>query len=321
MEYMDLVSIICPVYNAKEYLNCCLESLTGQTYRNIEIILVDDGSRDASPDICDEWALRDKRIRVFHKKQGGVSSARNIGVKEAKGKYLVFVDADDVLELNALEILLSNHDREISTIVALNYDRFSDTPVRPAEKTQRGPRVKNYANPDFSDLVSVRSGCYVWGVLVPKRLIDAIKLDFNEEMHNLEDVAWMGILMFYIQRLVFVEDILYHYRRNPTSITSNCTNVAWQAKCWLRAETTIYDYFSKKSGTIGHRRYMRKMSRHCKNNFYAECFAGAWAWKRVRDIKEGMETRCRISIIEFALYNLAFRFRRIFRTCNSIGEK
>lgn len=142
MEYMDLVSIICPVYNAKEYLNCCLESLTGQTYRNIEIILVDDGSRDASPDICDEWALRDKRIRVFHKKQGGVSSARNIGVKEAKGKYLVFVDADDVLELNALEILLSNHDREISTIVALNYDRFSDTPVRPAEKTQRGPRVK-----------------------------------------------------------------------------------------------------------------------------------------------------------------------------------
>ena len=87
MEYMDLVSIICPVYNDEEYLNCCLESLTGQTYRNIEIILVDDGSRDASPDICDEWALRDKRIRVFHKKQGGVSSARNIGVKEAKGKY------------------------------------------------------------------------------------------------------------------------------------------------------------------------------------------------------------------------------------------
>jgi glycosyltransferase involved in cell wall biosynthesis len=101
----DLVSIIVPVYNTAYYLPKCIKSMLNQTYHNIEIILVDDGSTDKSATICDKYAKRDKRIRVIHKKNGGVSSARNTGIENATGRYIMFVDSDDWLPLNAVESL------------------------------------------------------------------------------------------------------------------------------------------------------------------------------------------------------------------------
>ncbi len=102
------VSVIVPIYNAEKYLNKCLESIIGQTYKNLEIILVDDGSSDNSPTICDAWAQIDSRIRVIHKKNGGVSSARNAGIDLAQGDYIGFVDADDWIEPNMYEVLINN---------------------------------------------------------------------------------------------------------------------------------------------------------------------------------------------------------------------
>lgn len=95
-----MVSIVVPVYNAEKYLEDCLISLVDQTYENIEIILVDDGSVDDSGRICDCWAEKDDRIIVYHKKNEGVSATRNFGIQRARGKFLMFVDADDMLVLN-----------------------------------------------------------------------------------------------------------------------------------------------------------------------------------------------------------------------------
>ncbi|MCH5320896.1 MAG: glycosyltransferase, partial [Eubacterium sp.] len=92
------VSIIVPVYNVEKYLNRCVESIVKQTYTNLEIILVDDGSPDNCPAMCDAWAERDSRIKVIHKENGGVSSARNIGIDNADGDYISFVDSDDYVE-------------------------------------------------------------------------------------------------------------------------------------------------------------------------------------------------------------------------------
>ena len=101
-----LISVIVPVYNIKkEYLERCIESICKQTYKNIEIILVDDGSTDGSGDVCEECALKDGRIRVFHKENGGSSSARNLGIQEAKGEYLGFIDSDDYIEPDMYELL------------------------------------------------------------------------------------------------------------------------------------------------------------------------------------------------------------------------
>lgn len=106
----ELVSIIVPIYKVEEYLNRCIDSIVKQTYKNIEIILVDDGSPDRCPQICDEWALRDKRIRVIHKENGGLSSARNAGIRKAQGDYILFVDSDDYIDRFACEKLLGYAD-------------------------------------------------------------------------------------------------------------------------------------------------------------------------------------------------------------------
>ena len=103
----DLISVIIPVYNVEKYLPECIESVLKQTHTNLEIILVDDGSPDNSPQICDEYAQKDSRIKVIHKENGGVSSARNEGLKIAKGEWISFIDADDWVEKNFCEILLN----------------------------------------------------------------------------------------------------------------------------------------------------------------------------------------------------------------------
>ena len=102
----DKISVVIPVYKVEEYLDECLESVVNQTYKNLEIILVDDGSPDNCPKICDEWAKKDNRIKVIHKKNGGISDARNAGIKEATGNYISFVDSDDYIEKNLYEIAI-----------------------------------------------------------------------------------------------------------------------------------------------------------------------------------------------------------------------
>lgn len=106
MDQSPVISVIVPVYQVELYLRCCLDSICAQTERNLEILLIDDGSTDSSGKICDEYAERDSRIRVIHKENGGLSSARNVGLNCAAGEYIAFVDSDDFLEPNMLRVML-----------------------------------------------------------------------------------------------------------------------------------------------------------------------------------------------------------------------
>ena len=112
-----LVSIIVPVYNVEKYLEKCIESIINQTYSNLEIVLSDDGSTDNSPSICDEYALKDSRIRVIHKSNGGLSDARNAALDIISGKYITFIDSDDYIEKEAIEILV-NAMTKYNTLIA-----------------------------------------------------------------------------------------------------------------------------------------------------------------------------------------------------------
>lgn len=102
------ISVIIPVYNVEKYLRQCVDSIINQTYKNIEIILIDDGSTDSCPVICDEYAVKDDRIKVIHKKNAGVSAARNDGLKEITGDYVTYVDSDDWLDLEAFFKVVSD---------------------------------------------------------------------------------------------------------------------------------------------------------------------------------------------------------------------
>ena len=129
---MDQISIVVPVYNVENYLSYCVESLRQQTYKNIEIILVDDGSTDSSGEICDQYAREDNRIKVLHIENGGLSNARNTGVKESSTDWIVFIDSDDYYDHRAIEYLVELRDKYRVDLVA--------TPVI---------EVRNYENSDF----------------------------------------------------------------------------------------------------------------------------------------------------------------------------
>ncbi|MCC8015166.1 MAG: glycosyltransferase family 2 protein [Eubacterium sp.] len=122
----DIVSVIIPVYKVENYLRECLDSVINQTYKNLEIILVDDGSPDKCPYICDEYALNDSRIKVVHKQNGGLSDARNAGVNIANGKYIVFVDSDDYIEIDMIEILYSTAEKYAADIVECGVNYYVD---------------------------------------------------------------------------------------------------------------------------------------------------------------------------------------------------
>lgn len=122
--YQPLISVIVPVYNVEKYLDVCIESIVTQTYQNLEIILVDDGSKDHSPEICDEWGTKDNRIKVIHKANGGASSARNMGLDVAKGDYIGFVDSDDYIEPNYYEFLLNICTEYSADIARCTYEIF-----------------------------------------------------------------------------------------------------------------------------------------------------------------------------------------------------
>lgn len=112
------VSVVIPIYNVQDYLNDCIKSIVNQTYQNLEIILVDDGSPDSCPMICDEWKNKDSRIIVIHKKNGGLSDARNAGLNKASGEYVFYVDSDDYLEDDTIEWMVSCAIRYNAEIVA-----------------------------------------------------------------------------------------------------------------------------------------------------------------------------------------------------------
>lgn len=127
----DLISIVVPVYNVDKYLEKCLNSILNQTYDNIEIILVDDGSKDDSGKICDIYKEKDNRIKVIHKTNGGLSDARNIGIDNVNGKYITFVDSDDTIEKNYIEYLYNLLKKNNTKLSICNYNVVSNNKVIP----------------------------------------------------------------------------------------------------------------------------------------------------------------------------------------------
>ena len=203
-----LISVIVPVYNIEKYLERCVRSICAQTYQNLEILLVDDGSMDGSGEICDRLAEEDSRIRVFHKENGGSSSARNLGIREARGKYLGFIDSDDYIEPDMYELLargIAEYGLEMAQISRDEVDeegnRMPDVCIPPKEEWLIAPQEM------MNELLMHRGDASFCTRLTKKTLFDG--LAFPEGKLN-EDFYLLTHMLHKIDKLVIFPKQCYH---------------------------------------------------------------------------------------------------------------
>ena len=249
---MDKVSVIVPIYNAESYLEKCVNSIINQTERDIQIILVDDGSTDKSPQICDELSLKDDRIVVFHKKNGGLSSARNKGLENAKADYVCFIDSDDIIAPYYVEHLLSLIEKYDCDVAVGKFETFTD----------KDPSFDNIDNDveivEGKNAIDKLFGkSYVTATIAcnkvyKKSLFDDIK--FPEGKIN-EDEATAYRIFYKTERVAFSNSVVYGYYMRDNSITKSkfskrnfdFLEIAWE-RCMFfkeRGEERYYYLFLK----------------------------------------------------------------------------
>ena len=246
---LPVVSIIVPVFNVKSYVSECVGSLCRQTYTNLEILLVDDGSTDGSGEVCDEYAGRDERIRVIHQANRGLSGARNMGLDDARGEYIAFVDSDDLVSTNYVETLyelLMKYEADIAACAYVKGTTEQLTDIR--EKVLSLDNVKEICMPSVK-LLKQWHGKYkqqetvAWNKLYCREVWNGRKKIRFPESRNHEDVLISHLVVQGAKTIVLTTEILYFYRIRKGSITLQTEydrEKVWQN---LRAQRERMEFF------------------------------------------------------------------------------
>lgn len=218
----ELVSVVIPVYNVEKYLEYCVRSVMAQTYQNIEIILVDDGSLDESARICENLAKADSRIKVFHKTNGGLSDARNYGISKAKGCLITFIDSDDYVSPNYIDSLLVLREKYHADISACNFERVCDRSQ--LREINRVEKTEILMNGEEACINQISSSCeyntalvVAWGKLYPIDLVRRFPFPLGV-VHEDEATTYKYFLS--TGKIAFTSVPLYAYYQNPEGIMS-----------------------------------------------------------------------------------------------------
>lgn len=215
-----LVSVIIPVYNVEKYLNECLDSVVNQTYKNLEIILVNDGSTDRSGNICDEYASGDTRIKVIHKKNSGVSAARNVGIEHSNGEYITFVDSDDFIDTKAIEHLVENAKKYNSDITIGDHIVYHSNGYQVCHSAEdimvnSSFDVKTVsADTIYKLLTQLSSACTK---LYKKSLITKNHIIFPVNIKIGEDFEFLAKALINAKGIVYIDKSVYFYRSDYTN--------------------------------------------------------------------------------------------------------
>lgn len=209
----QLISVIIPIYKVEDYLSRCVDSIINQTYKNLEIILVDDASPDNCPAICDEYAKKDSRVKVIHKKNGGLSDARNAGMKIAKGEYISFIDSDDWIDHRTYEITVKAMEDTNSNIGAFGYISTNDDNEKSIYNDYYTILNSEQAISATADNVSV--GTVVWNKVYKKFVLD--DLEFRVGKYN-EDEFFTFYALDKAKKIVYINAKLYFYFQRSSSI-------------------------------------------------------------------------------------------------------
>lgn len=227
-----VVTIVLPIYNVEQYFERCIKSVVDQTYENLEIILVDDGSPDRCPEICEVWAKKDKRIKVIHKQNAGLGLARNTGIDNATGEYICFFDSDDYIALDTIEKAydcITNYDAEIVLFGFCNVDLNGRTRRCKIPKTYkefyRNSEVQNYILPNLiapNPKTGEKTNLWMsaWACMYSMKAIERANWRFvSERKYISEDIYSLLYLYKDIKSVAILSEVLYFYCENGTSLT------------------------------------------------------------------------------------------------------
>lgn len=296
---MDLISIIVPVYNVEEYLEQCVESLINQTYSDLEIILVNDGSTDNSPAICNKYAKKDDRIKVIHKQNGGLSDARNTGLNKAQGAYIAFVDSDDWVKPTMLEHLYTacvKYDAEISCCGRYITDGKKISLKRFISKEQcytQEDALKEILDGGTIDVAA-------WDKLYKAEIWRELRFPIGE---NNEDIATFYLVMDKASIVVHCGTVEYYYRNRPFSITKANYN-EYDRKIILKNVDLIEQYIKRKFPQL-----MQNVYTYKSYNIYH--LINKYIKSRGADKSEEY----------YLLKNLLFSYKNYLKKYNSITKK
>lgn len=267
-----MISVIIPAFNVEKYVEKCLQSVVWQTYKDLEIICINDGSNDETQRILEKYARLDSRVKILIQKNKSVSSARNLGLKNAKAEYIAFVDSDDIIGKNYMQNLWDN--REKADCIQVNMKRFSDEIALDKSELEWYKRFNMENSTGLYEItpkyiVKVFMSC--WGKLFKKSIIDKYNLKFYEGVIH-EDNAWTYEYLIHCKNLYYIHDEIYHYRKRPGSLTYNIM-ASQNKKIRKIAKQSVYDILKvyihiakhfKKYGVL--RKYRRALLLMIMNN-------------------------------------------------------
>ena len=226
-----MVSIIVPIYNIEGYIRECIDSILAQTYSDFELILVDDGSPDNCGRICDEYAEKDVRIKVIHKENGGLTSARNAGLSVAKGDWIMHVDGDDWIEPDMIESLIEAANITEADLVFGDHMKYG-----PSAGNHKLPTWSNDKKDSMSRYIAY-SMTTIWGSIAKRSLYTEHSLKSPNGVSYCEDFHLIVRLCHYAKKIANVHRPFYHYRYRPTSIMSNMSRKTESDEQWVYQDT------------------------------------------------------------------------------------
>lgn len=250
------ISVIVPVYNAEKYLHRCVDSILAQTFTDFELLLIDDGSKDLSGAICDEYARKDERVKVWHKENEGISATREFGLRQANGKYIQFVDSDDWIDENMLKMMIVEAEIKNSDIVNCGF-----TEIFPCKNV---PHRFSYINKNefLQDVVASNWGV-LWKLLINQKVILDNDIHFPRNINNGEDYYFVVNCLLNAKNVGFVDECLYFYNRcnsQSTISTPSYEKIIQQIKSTKLVENLLYKHDSRGiyKNSLNYRKYVVK---------------------------------------------------------------
>jgi glycosyltransferase involved in cell wall biosynthesis len=236
----ELVSVIVPVYKTEKYLNHCINSIVGQTYNNLEIILVDDGSPDRCPAICDLWKEKDERIKVFHQVNAGGGQARNLALDKSKGKFVIFVDSDDYIAPFMIEFLYKQFQDDVD-IVECGYCITHNDNAEFDEESE-GYRWESFGAEE-AVLENIKDRMFrqiIWNKMYRKSVVGDVRFPVRK---NIDDEFWTYQVLGNARKVIYTNKVLYAYRQQENSVMHSLNAVRrFQA---LEAKLQRHEYICK----------------------------------------------------------------------------